>query len=158
MTRSSRIIAVFGANLLLIGLCLTAAGASTPPAFATYQVRLEISRNGVALGAPESRVASGEAANLTLDAGLKGAGMVQQRVTGFPGASDYKALLELELYGPGGRDRIVAPTFGVDLGRAQQYELPTEQGLIRIVARIDGLEAATDGPPADIQTMPYSDL
>lgn len=158
MTRSNRIIAVFGANLLLMGLCLTAARASTPPAFAAYQVRLEISRNGVSLGAPESRVASGEAANLALDAGRRGAGMVQQRVTGFPGASDYKALLELELYGPGGRDRIVAPTFGVDLGRAQLYELRTAQGLIRIVARVDGLEVATDTPRADIETMPYLDF
>lgn len=84
--------------------------------------------------------------------------MVQQRVTGFPGASDYKALLELELYGPGGSDRIVAPTFGVDLGRDQLYELRTAQGLIRIVARVDGLEVATDTPRADIETMPYLDL
>lgn len=158
MTRSNRIIAGFGANLLLIGLCLSAARASAQPAFAAYQVRLEISRNGVPLGAPESRVATGEAANLVLDAGRRGFGRVQQRVTGFPGASDHKALLELELYGPGGRERIVAPTFGVDLGRAQLYELPTEQGLIRIVARVDGLEAATDGPPAEIETMPYLDL
>lgn len=161
MTRSNHIIAAIVVNLLLGGAYAVSATASTPTAYATYQVRLEISRNGIYLGAPESTVANGESASLELNGAASHRGaIVQQRVTGFPGASDYKALLELELYGQGdaGSQRIVAPTFGVELGRSQVYELPTDQGLIRILARVDGLQAETGEAPADIQTTPYTDI
>lgn len=162
MTRASSIIAAIGGTLLLLlGGYADAARAAKPSVFAAYQVRLEISRNGISLGAPESTVVTGESASLELgSAAHPGRVTMQQRVTGFPGADDSKALLELEFYRQGASrlHRIVAPTFGVDLGRAQHYELRTEQGVIRILARVDGLHEAPGASTPGIQTAPYMDL
>lgn len=126
--------------------------------FPAYQVRLEIVRNGVFLGAPEATVATGLPIPVEVLAARPGALRVMQRVTAFPGAPDDKALLELEILGGvQGRSprRIVAPTLGVSLGKAQTYELLTEQGSIRIRATVDGVAeaplAATDG----LQTFAY---
>lgn len=155
MIRSSLIIAAISATLLLGG---ARADAAAPSAFAAYRVQLEISRNGVSLGSPESTVASGESSSQVLPGvGRRGGVLMRQRVTGFPGAADYKALLELELHGLSGADSqpIVAPTFGIELGRSQRYELPTDEGLILILARVDGVDAMPETGPPEIQTMPY---
>ena len=56
------------------------------------------------------------------------------------GAADDKALLELESLGPNRGAyprRIVAPTFGVSLGRTQTYVLSTEQGSLSIRATVE---------------------
>lgn len=161
MTRSNVIIAAIAVNLLFGCAFGATTEALAPTGFAAYQVRLEITRNGVALGSPESTLARGESASLELIGGARqGNVLVQQRVTGFPGAGDYKALLELELYGPSrsGSQRIVAPTFGIELGRSQLYEMRTEQGLIGIRATVDGLATAPDADSSGIQTMAYPEI
>ncbi|MGQ0699234.1 MAG: hypothetical protein ACT4PZ_13435 [Panacagrimonas sp.] len=114
--------------------------------FAAYHVILEIVRNGIHLGTPEATVAAGESSRVEVGPHSRpGTLMVQQRVTGFPGSSSSKALLELEFFGSsgGGRSsRIAAPTFGIDLGQSELFEVTTEQGTMSVRATVEGREHA----------------
>nr|WP_293249461.1 hypothetical protein [Panacagrimonas sp.] len=125
------------------------------PGYPAYVVTLEISRNGVHLGAPVATAAEGEpiTADLFTPARRQAALRVSHRVTPFPGAEDSKALLELELFGvdrDGEARRLVAPTLGIDLDTEQAYEVATPQGVISVRARVEGLaildETRRDGP------------
>lgn len=160
MNRSKIIIAAFAVDLLFATAFAPVAQALAPPAFAAYQVKLEITRNGISLGTPESTVTTGESASMELSAARPARMLLQQRVTEFPGAGETKALLELELYGVSGAgsQRIVAPTVGIDLGRSQVYQWETEQGLISVRARVDGLEAVPNPDASGIQTTPYPEV
>lgn len=159
----SRWIAIIAAFALLLPALSFAAGPGRPrtgpAAFAAYEVRLEISRNGVHLGSPVARIVSGESLQLELDdAGPANAILLQQRVRGFPGSGEYKALLELEFFGlqPGVRsERLLAPTFGIELGRTEVYHFSTTRGVIRIRATVSGRgtnEAEANSAP---QTFAY---
>lgn len=157
-SRSRAIIAAIGLNLLAGAAFAVESAAPVQSGFSSYQVRLEITRNGILLGSPESIVATGASTSLELVGdGRSGGMLVQQRVTGFPGAGQSKVLLELEVYGPPGRSprRIVAPTLGLQLGRPQLYQIRTEEGLVSIRATVVGLGAAAgQGVPA-MQTLAY---
>ena len=127
--------------------------------FAAYEVRLDISRNGIHLGAPVARIASGESLQLELDeGGPANAVLLQQRVRGFPGAGDSKALLELEFFGlqPGRRsERLLAPTFGIELGRTEVFHFSTERGVIRISATVSGRGVSEMEEKSAPQTFAY---
>lgn len=138
---------------------VTAAAEAVP--YAAYQVRLEVVRDGVFLGAPEATVATGTPSPVEVLESLPGTLRVMQRVTAFPGAGGDKALLELEFLGPGRGEaahRIVAPTIGVSLGRAQSYEMSTEQGRLRIRATVEGLDRAPEAAIESLQTFAYPEI
>lgn len=129
--------------------------------FAAYQVRLEVVRNGVFLGAPEATLVTGTPSPVEVLASRPGALRVMQRVTAFPGAADDKALLELEFLGSGQGPvphRIVAPTIGVSLGRTQSYQLRTEQGELRIQATVEGLDQAPAVADDGLRTFAYPEI
>jgi hypothetical protein len=155
MLCKTRIIAPIALNLLACSTGPAAALETLQPGYPAYQVTLEISRNGVHLGAPVASAPEGEAitADLFTPARRQPALRVSHRVTPFPGAEDSKALLELELFGVDGEGearRLVAPTIGVDLGTDEAYEIRTPQGVITVLARVEGLalldESQRDGP------------
>lgn len=156
MLRTASIIAA-------IGFCGWAASvpAAAPAPFPAYQVRLEIVRNGIFLGAPEATVATGMPSPVEVLTARPGALRVMQRVTAFPGAADDKALLELEILGPNRGAyprRIVAPTFGVSLGRTQTYVLSTEQGSLSIRATVEGVNQAPQLPVDGLETFAYPEI
>ncbi|MGQ0529559.1 MAG: hypothetical protein ACT4PG_07000 [Panacagrimonas sp.] len=162
----SRWIAIIAGFAALLPALSFAAGPGHPrtgqTSFAAYEVRLEISRNGIHLGAPVARIVSGQSLQLELDeGGPANAILLQQRVRGFPGLTDHKALLELEFFGlqPGMRsERLLAPTFGIELGRTEVHHFSTERGVIRIRATVSGKgagEADTDSAP---QTFAYPSI
>lgn len=155
--RSLSIIAAF-----CCGGWVMSAGAATEAApFAAYQVRLEVMRNGVLLGSPEATLATGLPSPVEVLASRPGALRVMQRVTAFPGAAGDKALLELEFLGQGRGEvpnRIVAPTIGVSLGRAQIYEMSTEQGFLRIRATVEGLDHAPVVATDTLETFAYPEI
>lgn len=137
----------------------TAAAEAAP--YAAYQVRLEIVRNGVFLGAPEVTLATGMPSPVEVLESRPGALRVMQRVTAFPGAGGDKALLELEFLGPGQGavpQRIVAPTLGVSLGQSESYEMSTAQGRLRIRATVEGLDQAPDVATDTLQTFAYPEI
>lgn len=150
-----RIIAPIALNLLAWCIGPAVALETLQPGYPAYQVSLEISRNGVHLGAPVATAPEGEpiTADLFTPARRQAALRVSHRVTPFPGAEDSKALLELELFGvdrDGETRRLVAPTIGVELGTDQSYEVLTPQGVISVRARVEGLalldDTQRDGP------------
>lgn len=153
MACKTRIIAPIALNLLACFTGRAIALETLQPGYPAYQVTLEISRNGVHLGAPVATAAEGEpiTADLFTPSRRQAALRVSHRVTPFPGAEDSKALLELELFGidgDGDRRRLVAPTIGVDLGTAQSYEVRTPQGVYSVRARVEGV-ALLDGTERD---------
>lgn len=141
MFRHSRTVAAITFPLLA-SLCATPlAQGQSPTRFPAYHVTLEIARNGVHLGTPASTIAAGMPSRVEVGHQSRpGALMLQQRVTGFPGSADSKALLELEFFGSSGgrRSRIAAPTLGVDLGQSELFEVKTEQGTMSIRATVEG--------------------
>lgn len=148
--RHLSIIAVF------VGGGWTSSAVAAP--FPAYQVRLEIVRNGIFLGAPEATVLTGTPIPVEVLAAHPGALRVMQRVTAFPGAPEHKALLELEILGASQGAlprRLAAPTLGVSLGHAQTYELRTDQGSIRIRATVDGLADSPVTAADGLQTFAY---
>ena len=155
MACKTRIIAPIALNLLTCFVNSATALETLQPGYPAYVVTLEISRNGVHLGAPVATAAEGEpiTADLFTPARRQAALRVSHRVTPFPGAEDSKALLELELFGvdrDGEARRLVAPTLGIDLDTEQAYEVRTPQGVISVRARVEGLavldETRRDGP------------
>lgn len=161
MFRHDRIIAAITFPLLA-GLS-SAAPADNPPTarFAAYYVSLEIVRNGVHLRTPASTIPAGRPFRVEVGPQSRpGALMVQQRVTGFPGSSDSKALLELEFFGSsGGRNsRIAAPTLGVDLGQSELFEVKTEQGTMSIRATVEGRQNAPAEAAAGPVGIPYPEI
>lgn len=153
MVRKSRIIAPIALNWLACSAISAAALETLQPGYPAYEVRLEISRDGVHLGAPVATVSEGEpsTADLFTPARRQAALRVSHRVTPFPGAEDSKALLELELFSvdrEGHARRLVAPTLGIDLGTEQAYEVGTPQGVIEVRAVVEGL-ALLDGTDRD---------
>jgi hypothetical protein len=155
MARKTRIIAPIALNLLVWSTNRADALETLQPGYPAYQVSLEISRNGVHLGAPVATAPEGEpiTADLFTPARQQAALRVTHRVTPFPGAEDSKALLELELFrvdSGGEARRLVAPTIGVDLDTEESYEIRTPQGVITVLARVEGLalfdESDRDGP------------
>jgi hypothetical protein len=149
MACKTRIIAPIALNLLVCFAGPAAALETLQPGYPAYEVSLEISRNGVHLGAPVATAPEGEpiTADLFTPARRQAALRVSHRVTPFPGAEDSKALLELELFGvdrDGEARRLVAPTIGIDLGTEQSYEVRTAVGVISVRARVEGL-ALLDG-------------
>ena len=129
--------------------------------FATYHVRLEVARNRVHMGAPEQTLPAGESVTAELDMGRQAAPLlVNQRVTRFPGAGDTMALLELEFFrvDDDGPRRLVAPTLGVELGKAETYEVATAQGLISVRATVEGRDPVTQDAGQGPQTTPYPAL
>ena len=145
--RTDRIIAAI-ALFLLTWIAPASALQTEQPGYPAYEVRLEVARNGVHLGAPVVTAPEGEAS--TADLFLprhRDALRVSHRVTRFPGAEDSKALLELEFFGLGsdGRARrLVAPTLGVELGMVEYYEVRTAQGVITVRAMVEGLARLDD--------------
>ncbi len=145
---NERIIAAI-APILLAWVCFPAnALQNEQPGYPAYEVRLEVARNGVHLGAPVVTAPEGESS--TADLFLprhRDALRVSHRVTPFPGAADSKALLELEFFGVGGDGRarrLVAPTLGVELGMVEYYEVRTTQGIITVRAIVEGLALLDD--------------
>ena len=160
MACKTRIIAPIALNLLACFADSASALETLQPGYPAYVVTLEISRNGVHLGAPVATAAEGEpiTADLFTPARRQAALRVSHRVTPFPGAEDSKALLELELFGvdrDGATQRLVAPTIGVDLGTEQSYEVRTPQGLINVRARVEGLALLDDTPRDGPQGLAY---
>ena len=153
MFRKSRIIAPIALNCLACCASPAVALETLQPGYPAYEVSLEISRDGVHLGAPVATAYEGEptTADLFTPARRQAALRVSHRVTAFPGAEDSKALLELELFRvdrDGQARRLVAPTIGIDLGMDHAYEVQTPQGVIHVRARVEGL-ALLDGTGRD---------
>lgn len=126
--------------------------------YATYHVRLEVARNRIHVAAPEQTLPAGESATTQVDMGYRSPPLVlNQRVTRFPGAGKKMALLELEFFriDDGEPRRLIAPTLGVELGKAQAYEVATAQGLITIRATVEGVDPVTDAGPDGPATKPY---
>ncbi len=168
--RKSTVLYKFLSIIAFLGLALHAgaatssslsAVASTASGFAAYEVELKIVRNGIELGRPSSTVVVGESSSLNIATALPSAPVrLNQRVTAFPGASRFKALLQLELYTSirGFEKRLAAPTLGVELGEAQVFELNTEQGRISIRALVTGLKYARDKATSSITTIAYPEI
>lgn len=159
MPRPNRIIALAAFNLLVAAVMRPAVALErAQPGYAAYEVRLEVVRNGTVLGRPERIVAAGEPATADLFTPGRPAPLrISHRVTGFPGAEDSKALLELEVFRIEGgvARRLVAPTIGVDLGLTQFYDIPTTQGTLRIRALVDGLSTIYEAPGDGPRGIPY---
>lgn len=129
--------------------------------YAAYHVRLEVARNRVHMGAPEQTLPAGESGTSQLDMGRRSSPLlVNQRVTRFPGAGETMALLELEFFRLEGDQlrRLVAPTLGVELGKAETYEVATAQGLISVRATVEGRDPVTQDAGQGPTTTPYPSL
>ena len=162
MTRSVPIIAAIALySLVCIPSSANAPQDESIAGYAAYHVRLEVARNRVHVGAPELTLPAGESVTSQLDMGRRAAPLlVNQRVTRFPGAGETKALLELEFFrleGDGPR-RLVAPTLGVELGKAETYEVATAQGLITVRATVEGREPVSEQDGRGPATTPYPAL
>ena len=141
MRHPTRIITAFSLTLLAVVSLGAIAFENQPSGYAAYEVKLEVSRNGIHMGAPESTLNAGESSRVELGSGAgPGALTVQQRVSRFPGAEKSMALLELEFFGiaDGQPKRLVAPTLGVELGQPEVYQVKTEQGVLLVRATVEG--------------------
>ena len=162
MVRSVPIIAA----LALYSLVCIPSSANAPEddsisGYAAYHVRLEVSRNRIHVGAPELTVPAGESATAQIYTGQRSAPLlVNQRVTRFPGAGETRALLELEIFRLDGDEprRLVAPTLGVELGRAETYEVATAQGLLTVRATVEGRDPVSGAETGGPATSPYPAL
>lgn len=162
MNRSVPIIAA----LALYSLVCVPSSANAPQdesiaGYAAYHVRLEVSRNRVHVGAPEQTLPAGESATSQIYTGQRTAPLlVNQRVTRFPGAGDTRALLELEFFRLDGDEprRLVAPTLGVELGKAETYEVATAQGLLTVRATVEGRDPVSGSEAGGPTTSPYPAL
>ncbi len=154
-----KLMSIIAACAMLLHGSLAAAAPSHPAgSFKAYQVQLEIMRNGVELANPDSTLRSGESNTVQIGKpGQAGGVRLNQRVTAFPGAGDFKALLQLELYSRNGstEKRFAAPTFGIKLGRSEQFHLNTEMGRVSIRATVKGLQSDPTERASTIQTQAY---
>ncbi|MGQ0503499.1 MAG: hypothetical protein ACT4P0_12980 [Panacagrimonas sp.] len=154
-----RIIAAAAA--FAIGFPAGNAWAEPVEGFAAYHVTLEVVRNGVLVGAPVSTTVAGQASRVELGPRAQGGSLwMQQRVSRFPGFAS-KALLELEFFGSGrapGRSRIVAPTFGIELGRPESFEVKTDEGTMLIRATVEGRSDAPVEAVSGPVGIPYPEI
>jgi hypothetical protein len=162
MRRSAPIIAA----IALYSLVSVPSSANAPEdasiaGYAAYHVRLEVARNRIHMGAPEQTMSAGQSATAEVDMGRRSPPLlVNQRVTRFPGAGEKMAILELEFFRLEGDEprRLVAPTLGVELGKAEVYEVATAQGLITVRATVEGLDPVIGGGSEGPSTNPYPTL
>lgn len=142
---------------LILLLCLataTCARATAPDAIQAYQVRLQLSRDGVSLPVSLLTVEAGEPARFELDCPKCGVLRVHQRVTAFPGSQGKRVLIELELFRlrDGRTERLVAPTLGARLGRLQLERFRTDIGLIEVRVAVHQTRSAAIS--AEVRAIP----
>lgn len=154
-----RIIAAAAA--FAIGFPGGSAWAESAEGFSAYQVTLEVIRNGVLVGVPTSTTAAGQSSRVELGPRSPGGSLwMQQRVSRFPGFAS-KALLELEFFGSeraAGRSRIAAPTFGIELGRPESFEVQTDEGTMLIRATVEGRSEAPAEAAMGPVGIPYPEI
>lgn len=134
-------------------------GASASEGYSTYRVQVEVTRNGVPVGAQDATVPAGETLELARldDTDLR----VLQRVSRFPGAADSRALVEFQVFRTDGeRQKLMdAPTLGVELGETEVYEVKTVRGVVRIQAIVEGAEEQAPRDPEAVlfETVPMGE-
>jgi hypothetical protein len=103
-----------------------------------YELNLELSRNGQALGRGRSHSDAGVPDSLAMPTAQLGILEVHHRVSRFPGSQGQRVLVQLEIFRQKGarRVRLLAPTVGVWLGEEQVSRFQTEAGLIEIRTRV----------------------
>lgn len=127
------------------------------PAFAAYDLQLEITRDGLRAPAPALRIPVGEPARFEMSCPRCGTLRVHQRIKRFPGTQGQRVLVELEIFQVAGArlNRLVAPTLGLWLGEAHTSSFKTEIGTLEIRAQVAGVgvlaqpTSAVDTYPAD---------